>query len=93
MEISKSINLFDTLEYTKRAIGAGFSPQQAEFQAREMASLLSETVVTRTILRQELIDLETRMRNFQYRIARTALASTATAVAVLQTVFHFFSGQ
>lgn len=80
---------FDTLLYTKRAMAVGFTASQAEFQAEEMAALLSQTVVTRFVLKQELTDLEIRLRTFQYQIAGTILGGLATVITVLEAIFHF----
>lgn len=49
--------IFDTLDFSKRAQEAGFTKEQAEFQAREIASGVEKSLATK----QDLKDLELRM--------------------------------
>lgn len=80
---------FDTLKFSKRAMTVGFTQQQAEFHANEMADLLNSTLVTKVYLKQELARLESRMRSFHYQISGTILGGIATLVTILESVFHF----
>lgn len=82
-------DLFDTHQYVKRAESVGFSVEQAEFQAEEMAALLNSTIVTRSILREELIALESRIRDIHYKTYATILGSIATLLTVLEGLLHF----
>lgn len=58
---SNVAQIFDTLKYTKRAIAAGFTPQQAEFQAEELATVINESLVTKDYLDSKLDSLENRL--------------------------------
>lgn len=49
--------IFDTLDFADRAEKAGFTREQAEFQAREIASGVEKNLATK----QDLKDLEQRM--------------------------------
>lgn len=55
--------LFDTLQYTKQAIAAGFTQQQAEFQAEKMAELVSDTLVTKSYFKTEITALEKGLKH------------------------------
>ena len=79
--------IFDTLKYTKRALAAGFSQQQAEFQAEELATIINDSLVTKdyfnTELHRQLTDLEIRLT---WRI----IGSMAVLLTMAQVVGHFF---
>lgn len=87
---TQSQEIFDTLQYAKRAISAGFTQEQAEFQTEELASLLDDSLITKTILKQELSILENRLQLFQYRFYWAMLGSVSTLLTVVQLVLHFF---
>lgn len=56
--------IFDTLEFSKRAQKAGFTKEQAEFQAREAAQAIETKIASKidiSDLRKDLKDLELRM--------------------------------
>ncbi len=80
--------LFDTLRYKHRAIMAGLTDDQAEFHAEEIASLLNEHVVTLSVLREELLKLETRMRTFQYQLTGAMLGGIVTFLTVSEAIIH-----
>ena len=82
-------SVFDTLQYAKRAIDKGFSPEQAEFQAQELATLLKDSIVTKRCLKEELFDLEYRLRGFQYRIVAAILGGITTIMTISQMLLHF----
>ena len=66
---------FDTLDYSERAQAAGFSEQQAKFQAHEMAKLIEIELVTKVLL-------ENRLNLLLLKIG----AMLATAVGILIAV-------
>jgi hypothetical protein len=50
--------IFDTLDFSKRAQNAGFTKEQAEFQAREAANAIETKIATKhdiTDLKKELV--------------------------------------
>lgn len=56
--------IFDTLDFSKRAQEAGFTKEQAEFQAREAANAIENKLATKNDiadLRKDLKDFENRM--------------------------------
>jgi hypothetical protein len=55
--------LFDTLQYTKQAVAAGFTQQQAEFQAEKMAELVGDTLVTKSYFKTELTLMEKGLKH------------------------------
>ena len=81
-------NVFDALEFKRRAQAAGFTEDQAYFQAHEIAELLNSTVVTHAVLKQELAEMETRMRNFHFQVSGTILGSLAALITILESIFH-----
>ncbi len=48
---------FDTLQFAKRAEKAGFTKQQAEFQAEEIAHIISTEIATK----RDLVDLKNEL--------------------------------
>jgi hypothetical protein len=58
----RGLNMLDTLQYTKQAIAAGFTQQQAEFQAEKMAELVNDTLVTKSYFKTEITSLEKSLR-------------------------------
>jgi hypothetical protein len=56
--------IFDTLEYVKGAKKAGFTEQQAEYQAEQIAivaNVIESDLVTKDYLRKEFINFEQRI--------------------------------
>jgi len=49
---------FDTLQYSKKAKEVGFTEQQAEFQAKAMAEVINDKLVTKHDLKHQLNELE-----------------------------------
>lgn len=80
-----TINTFDTLYYTKRAIKAGFTPSQAE----ELISIIHETLVTKSDLAYELSLFEDRMKSFQLKILTSVLAGVPSIITVIQFVLSY----
>lgn len=89
LKLIENNSMFDTLQFTKRAISAGFSQRQAEFQAEEMAIIINETLVTKLFLKQELSGLESRLQSFQFKMAWTLLGGVATIIGIMQALIHF----
>jgi hypothetical protein len=60
MEVLQSLHptrgndMFDTLQYTKEAVEAGFTREQAEFQAEKMGELIGGTLVTKNYFKTEM---------------------------------------
>ena len=56
--------IFDTLDFSKRAEKAGFTKDQAEFQAKEAANAIETKIASKidiSDLRKDIKDLELRM--------------------------------
>jgi hypothetical protein len=79
------INTFDTLRHTKRAIKAGFTPEQAE----ELVAIIHETLVTKTDLAYELTLFEDRMKSFQLKILTSMLAGVPSIITVIQFLLPY----
>lgn len=86
----EDVTVFDTLKFTKRAMSAGFTATQAEFQADELSVLLDSSLVSRDFLKQELISLEKRIQLFHYKLFWMLLGGAATTLTLSQALFHFF---
>lgn len=57
---------FDTLKYSKRAIEAGFTEKQAEFQAEEMGKIINDHIATKGDIRDlqsDLIKVKLELKN------------------------------
>lgn len=56
------MTMFDTLEYSENAQQAGFTKEQADFQAKELSKWINSELVTKTYMekiKKEMIDLMT----------------------------------
>jgi hypothetical protein len=80
--------LFDTLRFTKRAMISGFSEKQAEFQAEEIADLVSNIVITRSELKKELMKMENSIKNFQYKLCGIILSTMTAVITIIESLFH-----
>jgi hypothetical protein len=81
--------VFDTLQCAKRLEGAGFTRQQAEAQAEEIAKVIDEQLATKKDVREikkEIKELEERL---SYKLTTRLGGITATGVAILAAL-HFF---
>lgn len=61
--------IFDTLEYAKEAEQAGFTPKQAEFQARKMVILLDTSLATKNdvkLIREDLSNFKSEV-SFKFK--------------------------
>lgn len=59
------MNNFDTLKYSKRALEAGFTKEQAEFQAEEMSKIISEHIATKGDIRELQISVNEDIRDLR----------------------------
>ncbi len=71
---------FDTLSFVKRLAAAGMDVRQAEAFAEALGGNVFENIVTESMLRAELKDLELRLI---LRTGAMIAASTALTVAIL----------
>lgn len=67
---------FDTLEFSRRLKGAGFSDQQAEVLAEATRDLVADEMVTKSFLQSELEKLSMRMGT----IAAVCVAALAAII-------------
>lgn len=58
LEEEKRMSSFDTLKFAKRAEKAGFTKQQAEFQAEEIAKVLEDNLITKDDLKLSSDDVK-----------------------------------
>lgn len=79
--------LFDTLKYTKRAKAAGFTEQQAEFQAEELATVINDSLVTKDYLDSKLKE---QLSAFENRLIWKLIGIIGFMLSISQTVGHFF---
>lgn len=80
--------MFDTLKYTKEAVAAGFSQQQAEFQAEKMAELVNDTLVTKDYLKNELTHMEHRILRFVNKTGWIIVTGIPTILFVVSSLYH-----
>lgn len=74
---------FDTLAFVKRLAAAGMEVRQAEAFAEALGGNVFDNIVTESILRAELKDLELRL---VLRTGAIIAAATALIVAILGTL-------
>ena len=70
---------FDTLQYVKRAVAAGIEQKAAEFHAEEMATVISETMVTKNHFDSEMKFtrqyIDTKLNDSEVRMTWRILSS------------------
>jgi hypothetical protein len=71
---------FDTLEYSRRLKGAGFSDQQAEVLAEATRDLIADEMVTKSFLQSELEKLSMRLTIRMGTIAAVCVAALAAII-------------
>jgi hypothetical protein len=79
---------FDTLQFAKKAEQAGFTKQQAEFQAEALAEIFNEKMATKGDLKKEIRDSEERI------IAKLTIRfgyMLAGAVVILPVIFKLIN--
>jgi hypothetical protein len=59
---------FDTLEYTKGAEAVGFKRDQAEYQAGQMAKLIDNQLVTKSLLVNEVNSIKKHITSVEQTI-------------------------
>lgn len=85
--MSHTIAAFDTLNYSKKLVKAGFSPAQAEAQI-QMLSELTTQLATKQDLKLLKQELKQEMKSLEFRLL-TKLGSFITLLAVLMKLFHY----
>lgn len=68
--------LFDTLQYSKNLINAGFTPQQAEVQAEALKKVIDENLATKHDLFEVKRDLESAIHNVEVKLKELELRMT-----------------
>ena len=76
---------FNPIEHMNGAIKAGFTREQAEYQATELAKVINHDLVTKSYLSNELKLFELRMKEFIVR----ALIGAVSVIGGIQALFHF----
>lgn len=71
---------FSTIEYINGAMEAGFTRQQAEFQANFTETLVNNELVTKSFLSQELRKLEDKLT---IRLGAMMFACSGLVITVL----------
>lgn len=89
--------LFDTLDFAERAIKAGFTREQAEFQAREAAAAIETKLATRDDITEVHKQIGLTRRDFikeiklvEHRMTIKFGAMLVASIGILVTVLQFF---
>ena len=80
------VTLIDTLEYSKKLRAAGVPELQAEAHAEALPKLVSEELATKKDIDDLRRDLQTTIRELEYRLTIKVGAMTAAAVAALAAI-------
>ena len=72
--------VYDTLAYVKKLKKAGFTNEQAEVQAEEIAHVLNDHIATKTDLEKALRELEYKLK---YQIIMAVGVMLAGAVIII----------
>lgn len=81
--------LFDTLEFADRAMKAGFSREQAEFQAREAAQAIESKVATKGEMNAVRDELVKEIKLLEHRMIIKFGAMLGVAIGILITILKF----
>ncbi len=81
--------IFDTLDFADRAEKAGFTREQAEFQAREAAHAIETKLASKPELYSVRDDLLKEMKMMEQRLTIKMGGMVVAAVGILLT-FKFF---
>jgi hypothetical protein len=72
---------FDTLQFSRRLKGAGFSDQQAEVLAEATRDLIADEMVTKSFLQSELEKLSLRLT---IRVGTIAVVCVGALAAIIK---------
>ena len=70
---------FDTLQFAKKLKEAGFTERQAEVQAEALAEIIDDKIATK----QDIHDLEVKMKELEYRMTIKVGSMMVIAVGIL----------
>jgi hypothetical protein len=79
----------DTLQFTKQAVAAGFTQQQAEFQAEKIAAV-EETLVTKEYFKQEIRFVEQRLASRITKATWSIIVGVPSLMTFCSTVAKLF---
>ena len=77
---------FDSLAYSKKLKGAGFSEQQAETLASAQAELIEERLATKRDLREFELRLESRLAQLKAELIKWVLGLSGAQAALIIAV-------
>ena len=90
--------IFDTLEYTKGAEKVGIPREQAEYQAQEIAKLLTNELITKSdlvnassIQKNDLSKLKSELVSEIHKNSVKMVFGLITAMAAIQALFHLIN--
>ncbi len=75
--------IFDTLAYAKKLKSAGFTEEQAEIQAKALASIIDEKLATKRDLKELEVSLKRDMKEIGMRLTIRIGAIQAAAIAII----------
>lgn len=78
--------IIDTLEYVKELRAAGVPELQAEAQAKALSRIATEELATKKDIDDLRRELQTTIRELEYRLTIKVGAMTAAAVAALAAI-------
>ena len=76
--------IYDTLAYVKKLKNAGFTDEQAEVQAEEIARILNENIATK----KDLKELEFRLKYHIITAVGGMLVGAVIIIGVLIKILH-----
>lgn len=77
---------FDTLAYAKRMRSVGFTEEQAEAQAEEMAKLLDQQLATK----QDIVELKAHIAEAKVEMIKWVLALMLAQTGIILAVLKLF---
>lgn len=80
---------FDTLEFSKRAQEAGFTKEQAEFQAREAAHAIETQLATKPELYSVRDELIKEMKLLEHRMIIKMGAMQIACAVIIISILQF----
>lgn len=88
---------FDTLKFAKKAIKAGFTKEQAEFQASEMAKIFDENLATKSDfcdiaqnIKTEFTMLDVKLQSLENRLIIKVGSMLVVSIGALTAILKLF---
>ena len=74
---------FDTLEFDKKLLAAGFTAKQAETLTHELAKIIDDGMVTKDYLNTKFSEVDIRLATLKTELIRWVLGTTISLAGIM----------